>query len=105
MEGFVEEVEVKWMIPPAAQSVYMFGEVVYLEGSSLDTLGLEEVVVGIEDGEFSWQHGQLYQSVLRQAQFLQQGQLGERPVLHLRNYVPRQVDPLQSHWKTREQHC
>ena len=82
----------------------MFGEVVYLEGSSLDTPGLEEVVVGIEDGEFSRQHGKLDQAVLRQAQFLQHGQLGERPVLHLRNQVPRQVDPLQSHWRTREQH-
>ena len=77
----------------------MLGEVVYLEGSSFDTLSLEEVEVGIEDGEFSRQHGQLDQAVLRQAQLLQQGQLGERPVLHLRNQVPRQVNPLQGHWR------
>lgn len=55
----------------------------YLESVYFNTLGFEVVVVGIEDTEFGREHRKFNQSVLSQRQFLQQGQLRERPVFNL----------------------
>lgn len=69
----------------------------FLESIGFDSLGPEQVVVGIEDGEFGWQHGQFDQLVLCQRQLLQHTELRERSILDLRDQVPCQVDPPQSH--------
>lgn len=70
----------------------------YLESISFDTAGFEFVVVGVEVDKFGRKHGKSDESVLRQIQVLQEGQLGEGPVFNFSNLVPRQVNPLQSHW-------
>lgn len=49
------------------------GDVVYLESIGFDTLGFEEVLVGVEGCEFGREHRKFYQSVLSQRQFLQHG--------------------------------
>lgn len=78
----------------------------YLESIGFDTAGLEKVLVGVEVYKFVGKHGKADQSVLREIQVLQEGQLGEGPIFDFRNLVPCQVNPLQSHcgqmgWRTR----
>lgn len=75
----------------------------YLESIGFDTVGFEEVIAGAERCEFGREHRQFDQSVLSQRQHLQQGQLREGPVFDLRDHVPCQVNPLQSHcWVMRK---
>lgn len=78
----------------------------YLESIGFDTAGLEKVLVGVEVYKFVGKHGKADQSVLREIQVLQEGQLGEGSIFDFRNLVPCQVNPLQSHcgqmgWRTR----
>lgn len=74
-----------------------YGLSVYLESISFDTTSFEVVVVGIKVGKFGWKHGKFDQMVLGEIQVLQKGKLREGPILNLRNLVPCQVNPLQSH--------